>query len=98
MRDNPHLPQKNKGSTSARFQPLSTDPATDLAALVHDALFGWLAADGHMHLKNLGLLRIAAPDATAFTSSHVAPPDDAVTTHPSRVRQRPGGAQAKWQG
>ncbi|MCP1471645.1 hypothetical protein J3E64_003356 [Sphingobium sp. OAS761] len=72
----PTFPKRTKESTSARFRPLSTDPATDLAALVHDALFGWLAADDHIHLKNLGLLRITAPDATAFTSSHVAPPDE----------------------
>lgn len=62
------------------LRPLSTDPAADLAILFRRAIFAWLIADGDMHLKNLALLKIAEPDAKAFTSVRFAPLYDAVTT------------------
>jgi serine/threonine-protein kinase HipA len=48
--------------------------------LYQRALFAWLIADGDMHLKNLGLLKIADAGATRFTSVRLAPVYDAVTT------------------
>lgn len=62
------------------LRPLSTDPAADLDILFRRAVFAWLIADGDMHLKNLALLKIAEPDAKAFTSVRFAPLYDAVTT------------------
>jgi serine/threonine-protein kinase HipA len=62
------------------LRPLSTAPAADLDILFRRAVFAWLIADGDMHLKNLALLKIAEPDAKAFTSVRFAPLYDAVTT------------------
>lgn len=62
------------------LRPLSTDPAADLDILFRRAVFAWLIADGDMHLKNLALLKIAEPEAKAFTSVRFAPLYDAVTT------------------
>lgn len=62
------------------MRPLSTDPAADLDILFRRALFAWLIADGDMHLKNLALLKIAAPAARTFTTVRFAPLYDAVTT------------------
>jgi len=62
------------------LRPLSTDPASDLDMLLRRAVFAWLIADGDMHLKNLAVLKIAEPDAKAFTSVRFAPLYDAVTT------------------
>ncbi|HEY4547898.1 MAG TPA: type II toxin-antitoxin system HipA family toxin [Pedomonas sp.] len=62
------------------LRPLSTDPVADLDILFRRAVFAWLIADGDMHLKNLALLKIAEPDAKAFTSVRFAPLYDAVTT------------------
>ncbi|MGL3111222.1 HipA domain-containing protein [Bradyrhizobium sp. BR 1432] len=62
------------------LRPLSTDPADDLDILFRRALFAWLIADGDMHLKNLALLKIAAPGARQFESVRFAPLYDAVTT------------------
>lgn len=62
------------------LRPLSTDPAADLDILFRRAVFAWLIADGDMHLKNLALLKIAEPNARAFTSVRFAPLYDAVTT------------------
>lgn len=62
------------------LRPLSTDPAADLDILFRRAVFAWLIADGDMHLKNLALLKIAKPQAKAFTSVRFAPLYDAVTT------------------
>lgn len=62
------------------LRPLSTDPAADLETLFRRALFAWLIADGDMHLKNLALLKIAAPGARHFTTVRLAPLYDAVTT------------------
>ncbi|WP_461619535.1 HipA domain-containing protein [Bradyrhizobium sp. 23AC] len=62
------------------LRPLSTDPADDLDILFRRALFAWLIADGDMHLKNLALLRVAAPGARQFESVRFAPLYDAVTT------------------
>ncbi len=62
------------------LRSLSTDPAADLDILFRRAVFAWLIADGDMHLKNLALLKIAAPDAKAFASVRFAPLYDAVTT------------------
>lgn len=44
------------------------------------ALFAWLIADGDMHLKNLALLKIAAPGEKQFRSVRMAPLYDGVTT------------------
>jgi serine/threonine-protein kinase HipA len=62
------------------LRPLSTDPTDDLDILFRRALFAWLIADGDMHLKNLALLKIAAPGARQFESVRFAPLYDAVTT------------------
>lgn len=62
------------------LRPLSTDPACDLEILFRRAVFAWLIADGDMHLKNLAILKIAEPEAKAFTSVRFAPLYDAVTT------------------
>ena len=62
------------------LRPLSTDPADDLDILFRRGLFAWLIADGDMHLKNLALLKIAAPGARQFESVRFAPLYDAVTT------------------
>jgi serine/threonine-protein kinase HipA len=43
-------------------------------------LFAWLVADGDMHLKNIALLKIAAPGESQFGSVRMAPLYDAVTT------------------
>lgn len=62
------------------LRPLSTDPVEDLDILFRRAVFAWLIADGDMHLKNLALLKIAAPRARRFESVRFAPVYDAVTT------------------
>jgi serine/threonine-protein kinase HipA len=62
------------------IRPLSTSPDADLAMLFRRALFAWLIADGDMHLKNLGLLKIAEPRAARFDHVRMAPVYDAVTT------------------
>ena len=62
------------------LRPLSTDPVADLDILFRRAVFAWLIADGDMHLKNLAMLKTAAPGAKAFTSVRFAPLYDAVTT------------------
>jgi len=62
------------------LRPLSTMPDADLAILMQRALFAWLIGDGDMHLKNLALLKVAAPDADRFESVRLAPLYDAVTT------------------
>lgn len=61
-------------------RPLSTDPEADLVIVLKRALFAWLIADGDMHLKNLALLKIAAPGARGFETVRLAPLYDAVTT------------------
>ncbi len=61
-------------------RPLSTSPEDDLLLTLRRALFAWLIADGDMHLKNLALLKIAAPGAHSFESVRLAPLYDAVTT------------------
>jgi serine/threonine-protein kinase HipA len=62
------------------LRPLSTDPTADLDILFRRAVFGWLIADGDMHLKNLAMLKIAEAGAKGFTSVRFAPLYDAVTT------------------
>jgi serine/threonine-protein kinase HipA len=62
------------------LRPLSTDPAADLEILFRRALFAWLIADGDMHLKNLALLKIAAPGSRRFDTVRFAPLYDSVTT------------------
>jgi serine/threonine-protein kinase HipA len=64
----------------AALRPLSTDPDADLLLLLKRAVFAWLIADGDMHLKNMAVLKIAAPGARTFTSVRMAPLYDAVTT------------------
>lgn len=61
-------------------RPLSTSPEQDIKTIIQRALFAWLIADGDMHLKNLALLKIAAPGADSFESVRLAPLYDAVTT------------------
>ncbi|WP_456391176.1 type II toxin-antitoxin system HipA family toxin [Profundibacter sp.] len=62
------------------IRPLSTAPEDDLLIILQRALFAWLIADGDMHLKNLAILKVAAPDAVTFESVRMAPLYDAVTT------------------
>ncbi len=62
------------------MRPLSTAPEADLLVILKRALFAWLIADGDMHLKNLALLKAAAPGADTFESVRMAPLYDAVTT------------------
>lgn len=59
---------------------LSTAPEEDLTVILRRALFAWLIADGDMHLKNLALLKIAAPSSDTFESVRMVPLYDAVTT------------------
>lgn len=59
---------------------LSTVPEEDIAIIIKRALFAWLIADGDMHLKNMGLLKIHEPGTKGFHSVRVAPLYDAVTT------------------
>lgn len=62
------------------IRPLSTEPTRDTEILFARALFAWLIADGDMHLKNLALLKVAAPGARTFRKVQMAPLYDAVTT------------------
>lgn len=62
------------------IRPLSTAPQEDLLLLLKRALFAWLIGDGDMHLKNLALLKVAAPAAQRFDTIRLAPVYDAVTT------------------
>lgn len=55
-------------------------PEADLLVILKRALFAWLIADGDMHLKNLALLKAAAPGADTFESVRMVPLYDAVTT------------------
>ena len=77
-------PEAKYDSTIERIaravRPLSTAPEEDLTVILRRALFAWLIADGDMHLKNLALLKIAAPGADTFESVRMAPLYDAVTT------------------
>jgi serine/threonine-protein kinase HipA len=61
-------------------RPLSTAPEDDLLIILRRALFAWLIADGDMHLKNMALLKIAAPGERQFQSVRMAPLYDALTT------------------
>lgn len=62
------------------LRPLSTNPDEDLEILFRRAVFAWLVADGDMHLKNLALIKTAAPGERRFDSVRFAPLYDAVTT------------------
>jgi len=62
------------------LRPLSTNPDEDLEILFRRAVFAWLIADGDMHLKNLALIKTAAPGSRRFDSVRFAPLYDAVTT------------------
>jgi HipA-like C-terminal domain len=59
---------------------LSTDTSSDMATRFARALFAWLVADGDMHLKNVALLKVAAPGARTFESVRMAPLYDTLTT------------------
>lgn len=76
--------EKKYGNTIERIgraiRPISTDPDEDIETLFRRALFAWLIADGDMHLKNLSLLKTAAPTDANFTSVRIAPLYDSVTT------------------
>ncbi|MCU1325915.1 MAG: HipA-like [Bryobacterales bacterium] len=61
-------------------RPLSSEPEEDLIMILKRTLFAWLVADGDMHLKNIALLKIAAPGESQFGSVRMAPLYDAVTT------------------
>lgn len=79
------VPTKDKykgtieGMTRA-LRGLSTSPDEDIANLYARALFAWLIADGDMHLKNIAVLKIAAPKGKSFESIRMAPLYDALTT------------------
>jgi serine/threonine-protein kinase HipA len=62
------------------LRALSTDPGEDIATLFARALFTWLVADGDMHLKNVAMLKIAAPRSRAFESVRMAPLYDTLST------------------
>lgn len=62
------------------LKALSTSPDEDLLILVKRVLFAWLIADGDMHLKNMAVLKIAAPGAPRFRSVRLAPVYDTLTT------------------
>lgn len=62
------------------LRPLSINPNEDLEILFRRAVFAWLIADGDMHLKNLALIKTAAPGSRRFDSVRFAPLYDAVTT------------------
>ena len=59
---------------------LSTSPDEDLLILMKRVVFAWLIADGDMHLKNMAVLKIAAPGDSAFRSVRLAPVYDTLTT------------------
>ncbi|MFO1163008.1 MAG: HipA domain-containing protein [Reyranellaceae bacterium] len=61
-------------------RPLSTAPDEDMMIIIRRAVLAWLIADGDMHLKNLALLKIAAPEDRQFRNVRMAPLYDAVTT------------------
>jgi serine/threonine-protein kinase HipA len=74
---------KYKGTIERMARALrgvSTDPVQDLATLFQRALFTWLIADGDMHLKNVAILKIAAPGARDFESARMSPLYDTLTT------------------
>jgi len=50
-------------------RPLSTAPEADLLVILKRALFAWLIADGDMYLKNLALLKTAAPGADTLNGT-----------------------------
>ena len=62
------------------LKALSSSPDEDLLILVKRALFGWLIADGDMHLKNMAVLKIAGSGDPAFRSVRLAPVYDTLTT------------------
>jgi serine/threonine-protein kinase HipA len=62
------------------MRSLVTDPQVELERLFGRALFAWMICDGDMHLKNLALLKVAAPAASTFGQVSLAPLYDAVTT------------------
>jgi serine/threonine-protein kinase HipA len=62
------------------LRSLSTDPEADIITLFRRALFAWLIGDGHMHLKNIALLKIADANAPSFKSVRLAPIYGTVTT------------------
>lgn len=62
------------------LRALSTDPKADIVTLFTRSLFTWLVADGDMHLKNVAMLKIAAPRARTFESVRMAPLYDTLTT------------------
>jgi serine/threonine-protein kinase HipA len=62
------------------LRALSTNPNDDIATLFARAVFTWLIADGDMHLKNIAMLKIAAPRAGTFESVRMAPLYDSLTT------------------
>lgn len=75
--------EKYEGSieqAARALRAVTTDWRSDGVALLMRALFGWLIADGDMHLKNLGVLCVAPPGADHFTSVRLAPVYDTVTT------------------
>ena len=59
---------------------LSTSPLEDVTLVFKRALFAWLIADGDMHLKNMAMLKRAAPGSAVFNTVRFAPLYDAVCT------------------
>ena len=62
------------------IKAVSTSWEEDCTSLVQRFLFAWLVGDGDLHLKNLGVLCIAPPNAENFTSVRMSPLYDAVST------------------
>ena len=62
------------------IKAVSTSWEEDCTSLVQRFLFAWLVGDGDLHLKNLGMLCIAPPNAENFTSVRMSPLYDAVST------------------
>lgn len=59
---------------------VSTSPEEDVLLVFQRAVFAWLIADGDMHLKNMAVLKKAAPGRATFDSVRFAPLYDAVCT------------------
>lgn len=67
------------------LRALSADLNEDIATLFALALFSWVIAAGDAHLKNVAMLKIAAPRSRAFESVRMAPLYGTLTTRLSRT-------------
>jgi len=57
------------GQAARGLRGISSDAQADVAVLHRRAIFAWLIADGDLHLKNMGVLRVA-PAISRPCSSH----------------------------